>query len=528
MPIALVSLVDEHRQWFKSVCGLEFRETSREVSFCAHALTERNLMMIEDTLQHPRFAEHPLVIGAPFIRFYAGAIIRGPEGQALGTLCIADRRPRRLDARERASLRRLAELAEAEIEREAELNQRFRRLAEDALFDPATGLPGEELFRHRLAGRAAETGALAILLLAEMSDLSRGALAGEQATLRQALAERLGREAREDDLIGVAADGALMLARQAGHLTDGWAETVRGRLAAPIQVAAGRHAPALVLQRIDTEPGEAAAERLDAGLRALRTEVAARREAVQQARVEQAARERTAALEREVGERTRALEEFLQAVTHDLREPLNQMDTYAELIEAEGAERFSPQALEDLRSIREAAGRMGELIGALRELSRVGRSELTVEPVTLAECVRQVLADLDRTLRDSGAQLSPPPQATVRADPTLLRAVYQNLVSNALRYAGQAPRIRFSHERREAGDVLGVADSGPGIDVPDRDAVFRPFVRLRGRGAGSGLGLTLVARIVARHGGHAWIETAPEGGAHVRWLLPADPGKPGG
>lgn len=522
VPIALVSLVDERRQWFKSVCGLEMRETPRDLSFCAHALNEPNLLMIEDTLKHPRFAEHPLVIGEPYLRFYAGAIIRGPDGQPLGTLCIADRRPRRLDARERASLRRLAELAESEIEREAELNQRFRRLAEETLFDPASGLPGEELLQRRLQSRiggAAE--GFEIALLREASDPADGALVGEAASLRQALAERMAELAEGTDLLAAGSDGILYLARPRAAAEPGWDERLRAQLAAPVRLAAGRHQPQLLLERCAAGPGASAAECLAAGRAALERAVAAHRQAVREAQVEAATVARTAELERVVDERTRALEEFLQAVTHDLREPLNQMDTYAELIQADSAGSVSGQALEDLRSIREAAARMSELIGALRELARLGRSELQVAPVSLEACVAAVLADLAQQIQERGARVGAAPAVTVAADGTLLRAVYQNLVSNALRHGGDAPSIRFSHERTADGDVLGVADDGPGIAAEARDSVFRPFVRLRGRGSGSGLGLTLVARIVGRHGGHAWIESAPEGGTHVRWLLPA-------
>ncbi len=94
MPIALVSLVGRDKQIFKARVGLDICETSRDVSFCAHAIVEReDVLVIPDARKDPRFASNPLVIGSPFIRFYAGAPLIGFAGQPLGTLCIIDRKP---------------------------------------------------------------------------------------------------------------------------------------------------------------------------------------------------------------------------------------------------------------------------------------------------------------------------------------------------------------------------------------------------------------------------------------------------
>lgn len=94
VPIALVSLVDENRQWFKSAVGLDAKETSREVSFCAHSVSNRSPLIVQDTLSDERFADNPLVVGGPRIRFYAGFPLFHPSGSCLGTLCLIDTRPR--------------------------------------------------------------------------------------------------------------------------------------------------------------------------------------------------------------------------------------------------------------------------------------------------------------------------------------------------------------------------------------------------------------------------------------------------
>ncbi len=115
VPIALVSLVDTDRQWFKSRQGLDVAETPRESSFCAHAILGDEVMQVEDASIDPRFAENPLVLGAPEIRFYAGAPIEGPGGAKLGTLCIIDREPRELSPSDMGLLQDLAEMVEREI-----------------------------------------------------------------------------------------------------------------------------------------------------------------------------------------------------------------------------------------------------------------------------------------------------------------------------------------------------------------------------------------------------------------------------
>ncbi|MDD2669016.1 GAF domain-containing protein, partial [Zoogloea sp.] len=108
--IALVTLVDSDRQWFKSACGLNVRETPRDISFCGHVILQDEVMVINDTLQDPRFADNPLVLGAPFIRFYAGAPLTLSSGHNVGTLCIIDPKPKRLAEEEVAHLEVLARL----------------------------------------------------------------------------------------------------------------------------------------------------------------------------------------------------------------------------------------------------------------------------------------------------------------------------------------------------------------------------------------------------------------------------------
>ncbi|MEZ4267012.1 MAG: sensor domain-containing diguanylate cyclase [Myxococcota bacterium] len=114
VPIALVSLVDASRQWFKSRDGLDATETPREISFCGHAILGSDVFVIPDARADARFADNPLVTAAPDIAFYAGAPVHAPDGSALGTLCIIDRVPREFSDEDREALRDLAKMVEHE------------------------------------------------------------------------------------------------------------------------------------------------------------------------------------------------------------------------------------------------------------------------------------------------------------------------------------------------------------------------------------------------------------------------------
>lgn len=138
-PVALVSLVDEDRQWFKSAVGLDATETPRNVAFCAHAITEPDrLFEVKDASKDKRFADNPLVTDDPRIRFYAGAPLTTADGHALGTLCVIDKKPRELTPEQSASLRALSRQVVAQLElrrsvaelkaREEALRQSYREL----------------------------------------------------------------------------------------------------------------------------------------------------------------------------------------------------------------------------------------------------------------------------------------------------------------------------------------------------------------------------------------------------------------
>jgi GAF domain-containing protein len=173
-PISLVSLVDENRLWFKSKCGIEVAETPRNFSFCANAILGNDVFVVRDAKSDVRFAGNPLVVGAPHVRFYAGAPLRSPNGYNLGTLCIMDQNPRDLSSEERDILAGLSKIAVDELE---------LRLKISDLDDEAYRLRIAEETAHQALTRfeEAEYNLIAERVAREMSNIAARSLGSRSA-----------------------------------------------------------------------------------------------------------------------------------------------------------------------------------------------------------------------------------------------------------------------------------------------------------------------------------------------------------
>lgn len=149
-PIVLISLLDRDRQWFKSRLGWNRAQCPRDISFCGHTINRDSMMVVPDALDDPRFAGNPLVTTEPYIRFYAGAVVRSPGGRPLGTLCVLDHQPRYFDEEHRIRLRQFADLVENEIAHTSDLLALKGSIERSAYYDTLTQLPNRRLLMDRL------------------------------------------------------------------------------------------------------------------------------------------------------------------------------------------------------------------------------------------------------------------------------------------------------------------------------------------------------------------------------------------
>jgi light-regulated signal transduction histidine kinase (bacteriophytochrome) len=163
----------------------------------------------------------------------------------------------------------------------------------------------------------------------------------------------------------------------------------------------------------------------------------------------------------------------------------------------------------------------------LLTLSRAGRAELKRQRVALHDCVQTALTALATRIRESQAHIEIGELPEVEGDRTLLTQLFQNLIGNALKFMpkGRAPQVCVSARRENSSWIVGVHDNGIGIKPEYAQKIFAPFQRLHGPSdyEGTGIGLAICRKVVQRHGGRIWVESAPGAGAHFQFELPAEP-----
>jgi len=207
-PVALVSLLDHDRQWFKSRQGLDISETPRSMAVCDHAIRETSHLVVPDLLDDPRFCHNPLVTDDPNFRFYAGAVLKSDNGLPLGTLCILDYQPRELTEQQLALLLELASIAERELNQSSRLANWQQSLVERTLYQ-ADGLPGDKLFMERCQKTLANSSEAAMVVLG-VNEYALSVLElpiEQQELLNRELAERVASLFRLADHIGTLGDG---------------------------------------------------------------------------------------------------------------------------------------------------------------------------------------------------------------------------------------------------------------------------------------------------------------------------------
>jgi len=218
------------------------------------------------------------------------------------------------------------------------------------------------------------------------------------------------------------------------------------------------------------------------------------------------------------------LEQFSYITSHDLREPLTAVAGYATLLQRRCGDNLSDSGKHFLDEIIAATKRMECKIDDLLAFSRAGRA--TVESTfCLGAALDEARRAMVRRIEHTGAQiLAPENLPTIRGDRSMIAQVFQNLLSNSLKYKGEeTPRIEVSAERSDKEWTISVKDNGIGFDMTHGQRIFGVFQRLYTveEYPGTGIGLAIVKRIIERHGGRIWAESEPGQGATFRFTLPA-------
>jgi PAS domain S-box-containing protein len=204
------------------------------------------------------------------------------------------------------------------------------------------------------------------------------------------------------------------------------------------------------------------------------------------------------------------LEQFAFVASHDLREPLRKIKSFGDLLTTRFSSDLPEQGKLFVSRMTDAAGRLDQMIKGLLSFSRVSQ-RFSAEPVDLDDTIQTVVDDLKTSIEESGAQLHVEKLPTVRGDANQLYQLFQNLLSNALKYVrqGEHPWIRVYHSTLSGHDEIVVEDRGIGVPDEKSEEIFHIFKRLHGKGTytGSGIGLAICRKIAERHGGRVWVES---------------------
>ncbi len=525
VPISTVSLVDEDRQWFKAQVGLDSRETPIEVSFCKHAIQQDGLYVVEDATCDPLFAKNALVTGEPHIRFYAGHPLRAPEGEALGTLCVIDRRPRHLTPVQRQALAVLAHQVTAQIQLKDRLAVLAKTVCErDEAFAAARAASERAAEQERIAAakvldksdtrfRLMVEGVHnhALLTIDPNGNISSWNRGGER-MLGYREEDILGRSFAcfftPEDLANGLPERQIALARQNGRADDeGWRVRADGsRFWASVSKTAlyydspEEYGFAVVIED--------------------RTE---------ERRIESAIEETRA-------ESIRLQEKLLSHVSHELRTPLTAIYFFTSNVADGLLGELLPEQRDHLKIAIENVNQLTEMVNDLLDITRAGTAKLSIEPhyTKPGKLIAKVGTTCQRNAADKGVALESSLDRAqeellpaVWADASRVRQILTNLIDNAIKFTPHGGSVRVGAES-DAGDAgfvrFWVKDTGPGIRPEHRELIFERLAQVsdgnQSSRAGLGLGLYIARELVVQHGGRIWLESEFGKGSTFSFTLP--------
>lgn len=499
VPIALVSLIDAHRQWFKSKVGLELTETPRDIAFCGYTILQPGVLVVPDTLQDERFAANPLVTSDPSIRFYAGMPLVTPTKEAVGTLCVIDRVPRTLTPQQIEVLQVLGQQVVTQLELRRNLMQ-VAAMAHECKLAEIALRHSEEKFRN---------------LVEQTNDwVWEIDICGRFTYANPKVFDILGY--RPEEVLGKTTFDFMPSdeAKQFSTLLSAFIAQ-RAPFTRLEKVLLHKNGSVIELETsgspIFDDEG-----RLQ-GYRGMARDITERK---------QAERKMQQALTREK-ELRELKSQFVSMASHEFGAPLSTIILGAKLLEHYSHRWNEAEKLERLKCIQMAAAEMKVLLEDILIIGQVEAGKLQPKPAALDLPVfcHNLVAQMQ--LHASSQQrisfTSDCTESCVYLDEKLLRQVLVNLLSNTMKYSPEGGTIRFEVHCQESKVFFQIQDEGIGIPPEDQPHLFESFHRARnvGKISGTGLGLAIVKQFIDAMGGEISVESCVGVGTTFRFSLPS-------
>ncbi|MCO7245539.1 GAF domain-containing protein [Halomonas sp. Mc5H-6] len=551
VPVALVSLIDQERQWFKSHQGIEMSETDRSISFCDHAIAQDGPFIVEDTLEDERFADNPLVTSPPHFRFYAGYPIRPLNGMAVGTLCIIDYQPRQFSERDLKLLGRLAGQVEElfrhhklqiELTQTANLmhkEQQLLKVLHHGITDYQALMSGERLWTFLTEALSeltdSEYALIGEVLPGDTSNaLKLNAIKGPlwSPEARHHIEQLLSGDRvlkNPDSLLGrVFARGEVVIDNDVNEHTQR-SEFPLGQvqfdnyLGVPIFSSGqliGMFAIANSRQQLDQHLLEWLQPFTDTCvlLINLYRQMAEREQVMQDL-----------ANTRDQAERAnQAKSEFLSSMSHELRTPLNAILGFAQVLGHNPRAPLNDKQKRQVNQIEKSGHHLLSLINDVLDLAKIEASQLSlsIEAIALNSLFEDACSTLEANVGAAGITLTctlPDSDLKVSADYTRTKQILLNLLSNAIKYNVANGRVDILAQRQKDVVRISVSDTGPGVETDRFSELFEPFNRLDAEGShveGTGIGLSITRELVERMHGEIGVDSQPGHGATFWFTLP--------